>query len=168
MQDWGWKKTALVGGAVLGGGILLTALLWPRPKKTKKPNLGLTVGPQCSNYTITDPLVLRNKLREEVGRKARLNQVDPFSITSAFLTQKALACVSYPNKTRNPGEAMLFYTIFKIVMSIMVDENKISQDGRETFELMASLWALSNGAVIEEGHAIEENNDGLVEGSPQV
>lgn len=128
--------------AAIGGLILVT-----RPAKAAKPpNIGLIVKPQCSGYTITDMMILRDQLRKELRKEVKVESPDPFTVTKRFLSQKRFGCVVYPNQTRNPGEADLFATIFVLVTELMEQERLLSGTQRQTFDTMVTTWAASQGA----------------------
>jgi hypothetical protein len=147
LDNLNWKKLTLVGGGILAAGLTIAWVVKAFDKPAvKKTNYGLTVAPQCSNYTITDELMLKTKLREAVARAGKKDNNDPFTITAAYLTQKGIGCTSYPAVPRNPGEAKLFFDIFTMVTVIMQDTNKLSQQSRNTFDAMAKTWATSHGA----------------------
>lgn len=145
--DVDWKKMTLVGGGLIAAGLtvawLVKVLDKPTPKKT---NYGIVVTAQCSDYTITDPLVLKTRLRDAVKRAGQKDNTDPFTITAAYLTQSGIGCTSYPSVPRNPGEARLFYEVFSMVTAIMQDTNQLSQPQRQIFDTMAQTWAASHGA----------------------
>jgi hypothetical protein len=163
-----WKKVyigvGVLAAAAFGGALIFAT----RPKKTaKKTNVGLTVQSQCSAYTITDMLALRDMLRKELAKQAKIGTPDPFQVTSNFLAQKRFSCTVYPNQVRNPGEADLYATVFYIVTELMMQERLLSDAQRRTFNTMATTWAKSQGAnPIQPGaepEPTEEDGGGVFE-----
>lgn len=154
------KTAAIVGGAAIGAG-LLTA--WVAgvfaPKKKKAKPLGITVTAQCSQFNITDPHLLRSRIREYVQRQAKANQLDPLAIAAGFMRQPGLKCTAYPANPRNPGEAELYFMVVETVTSIMEEDRQLSAADKMTIDDFAAQWAASKGAPIEHGFADEQSEE---------
>jgi hypothetical protein len=154
-----------VAAAVALLGIIIVAT---RPKATApKPNLGLSVRPQCAGYTITDLTALRESLRRGLVKASKAGPPDPFRVTSDFLAQKRFGCTSYPAQVRNPGEADLFAAVFYIVTELMVQERLSSESQRQTFNVMVTTWAKSQGANPQPPNSLPTEPSTPAEGSDE-
>lgn len=147
-----------IGAAIVAGiaGVAGIAVAATAPKPKKKVNVGLKVKAQCSGYTITDPMRLRDALRKQIAITAKKTSPDPFTETSRFL-KKYFKCTAYPNPARNPGEAELFAVVFKMVTEIMEQEMLTSADQRRTYDDMVDTWAASQGV----GGKVEPDDDDI-------
>lgn len=137
----------LLGGGLVGLAAitaLAISLKEDEPKKKKK-GYGLTVDPQCNTFTVNSKSQIRDSIRAEVRTLSKQGDADPFQATRAFLKKAAPHCTTYPNNTRNPGEASLFVLAFNSTLDVMENEKLLSMDQMSTFKDMVKVWAIDQG-----------------------
>lgn len=135
--------TGVLGVVTIGA--IAYALRDDEPKKTTKKNYGIKVDEQCNNFTVTNEAQIRDTLRAEIRSLAKRGSVDPFEAARAFLKKAAPHCTTYPNNTRNPGEAALFVQTLNSTLDVMEDEKLVSEDQIDTFKGMVYVWAVNQG-----------------------
>jgi hypothetical protein len=118
----------------------------PAPKK----DYGLRVGAQCASHEFKDTAKIKETISVIIDQQAAQGAVDPFSVTTQWLRRAAGACKAYPEQTRNPGEAELYWTIFNQVVELMKEKQLISEDMLVTYVEMIDLWAKAQGVEIQE------------------
>ena len=144
---------ATAGVALVGitGLALYVSSKQEKPKKPKPKNLGVKVtGAQCNTFEVTDAGQLRQQAAGAVSGAARRGPVDPFEVTRSLVRQVSKDCTSYPAKTRNPGEALLFLRVFDAVLDGMVFQKLIEPREVGMWEEMSEVWALKQGVTPEE------------------
>lgn len=143
---------ATAGVALVGlTGLALYVSSKEKPKKKTKKQLGVKVtGAQCNTFEVTDAGKLRQRASGEVASAARQGPVDPFEVTRKMVRQISRNCTTYPAKTRNPGEALLFLKVFDAVLDGMVFQKLIEPREVGMWEEMSEIWALKQGVTAEE------------------
>lgn len=135
--------TGAVALAVIAG--IGFALSKPKKKPKKKKDYGIKVDPQCNSFTVTSEGKVRDAIRAEVRKQSENSGVDPFQVARAYLKKAAPHCTTYPNDTRNPGEATLFVLTMNNVLDIMREEKLLSPKQEGTFKVMVQNWAIAQG-----------------------
>lgn len=144
------NKPLLILGGVAAASILLAVVFAKSSAKassTPVKNYGIKVGPQCSSFEITDSNTIAETISRLVDSTAAAGAVDPFAVTTAWLRGAAGQCKSFPEQTRNPGEASLYRQTFITVIKTMKDKNLISQEMSDTYMAMINAWAQSQGVT---------------------
>lgn len=145
------KKMLWIGlGALVVVGGLAIALKEEKPPPKKKKDYGITVDPQCNNYEVTSAGAIQDAIREEINTLAKEGPVDPFDVARSYLKKAAPDCTTFPENTRNPGEAALFIMTLNTAIDVMLTENLLSESQSQTFRQMAQVWGISQGIPPED------------------
>jgi len=143
-------KVLLVAGVVTVAAIgALIVGLAKADKPAPKKNFGITVGPQCSTYEVTDSATISETISRLVDNSAALGAIDPFAATSTWLRGAAGQCKSFPDQARNPGEASLYREIFLQIIETMRTKQLLSTEMHDTYVAMIDTWARAQGAEVE-------------------
>jgi hypothetical protein len=145
------KKYLWIGlGTLVVVGGLAIALKEEEKPPPKKKDYGIEVDPQCNQWNITSEGRIRDAIREETRTLAKKGAVDPFDVARNYLNKAAPNCTTFPENTRNPGEAALFIVTLNTSLDVMMEENLLSEGQSETFRQMAQIWGLSQGISPDE------------------
>ncbi len=142
------REDKILFGVGIASALAITtlALVLSRGKpKPRKKSYGLKVGPQCSTYEYTDETRAKETIIKAVGEAAERGAIDPFAVASAWLRAAAGKCKSYPEQTRNPGEASLYRGAFLNVLQAMREKSLLSQDMDDAYHEMIDTWASAQG-----------------------
>jgi len=134
------RKVAYVGGSVAGVTALVLAVRW-----AMTPDPFTSVSEQCNDFALGDRQEINEAIVPLVRSAARGGAVDPFAVTTEFVKRYASHCRSYPETTRNPGEAKLYVESFAQVLRVMGDEQLLTDAQRGYFLEMVSVWGKSQG-----------------------
>lgn len=145
------REDKMLMGIGVGAVAVIATLGFFLTRETKasprKKTYGLRTGPQCATYEFTDDARVQETVSELVDRTVAGGPVDPFAVTSVWLRAAAGECTSFPEASRNPGEARLYRDVFFVVLTQMKDKNLIAQDMFDTYVKMIDIWAQSQGVV---------------------
>lgn len=145
------KKILAIGfGALVVFGGLAYAFKDDAQPTPKKKDFGIQVDPQCNQFTVTSEARIRDVIREEVRSLGKQGPVDPFDVARNYLNKAAPDCTTFPENTRNPGEAALFIMTLNTALDIMMEENLLSGAQVLTFQQMAQVWGVSQGISPDE------------------
>lgn len=134
------RKVAYVGGGVAGVTVLALGIRW-----LVRPDPFTKVSDQCNDFALGDRQEINDAIVPLVRSAASDGAVDPFAVTTEFIRKYASHCRSYPEKTRNPGEAKLYVESFGQVLRVMEELQLLSHDQRGYFLEMVSVWGKSQG-----------------------
>jgi hypothetical protein len=112
------------------------------------PDPFTTVSDQCNDFALADRQQINDAIFPLVRAAARDGAVDPFAVTTEFVRKYASHCRSYPETTRNPGEAKLYVQSFDQVLRVMQEQQLLSEDQRGYFLEMVSVWGKSQGLAV--------------------
>lgn len=145
-------KNVLIGAAVIAALSAVYLIATKPASAAPKKSLGITVDAQCNTFSVTNEAAVRDAIRAEVRLQTQVanTAADPFVATRAYLKKAAPHCTTYPNNTRNPGEAALFVLAFNTTLDVMEDEKLLSVDQMAQFKEMLQIWALNQGIPPEE------------------
>jgi len=134
------RKVAYVGGSVAGVTALVLVVRW-----AMTPDPFTKVSDQCNDFALADREEINQAIFPLVRSAARDGAVDPFAVTTEFVKRYASHCRSYPETTRNPGEAKLYVESFAQVLRVMEEQQLLTAAQRGYFLEMVSVWGKSQG-----------------------
>lgn len=134
------RKVAYVAAPVVGVTALVLVARW-----AMKPDPFQSVSDQCNDFALANRQEINDAIAPLVRSAAREGAVDPFAVTTQFVRRYADHCRSYPETTRNPGEARLYVESFAQVLRIMEEQQLISAPQKGYFLEMVSVWGKSQG-----------------------
>lgn len=131
-------KYLLTGGlgvAVLATGVVIyRAAVRPRPFQVHNA--------ACSSFTMGTDVELDEAIKPIIREHLRWRPaVDPFAVTTDLIHRYAPDCRSYPEESRNPGEAELFVACFIQVIRVMDVMRLLTESQRRYFTAMIDVWA---------------------------
>ena len=97
---------------------------------------------QCNKYKMGSQYQLDEAITPIVKYHAKFRAgIDPFAITTEVIHKYGKSCKSYPEESRNPGEAALYVDVFKEVLRVMDAQKLLSSNQRDYFGRMIDVWA---------------------------
>jgi len=135
-------KYAIVG--TLGVAVIATGVAIYRAATRLRP---IQVNNEaCSDFSLGSQAELDEAIRPIIREHMRRRPaVDPFAVTTDFIHRYAPVCKSYPEESRNPGEAALFVESFLEVMRVMDLMKLLTENQRVYFTRMIDVWAKAHG-----------------------
>jgi hypothetical protein len=144
---WWWRarstpeKVGIVAGGIVGVSLITWGIV-----RLSRPTPVRDISEGCNDFAFSNKAEVEQAILPLLKEaRSQHGTVDPFSVTTKFLKRYATQCRSYPEESRNVGEAELYVQSFVKVVDVMKGERMLSPDQRMYFLEMVSVWGRMQG-----------------------